>query len=70
VGFSPPKQAKASKFFFEKKNQKTFDYLRPPKASMEIPRHRPTDKSFLLLFFKKADLPCFLCLALLRRPRQ
>jgi hypothetical protein len=34
-------------FFFEKKNQKTFIYFT---------RHQ-IDKSFLLLFFKKEDLP-------------
>jgi len=39
-------------FFFEKKNQKTFIPLRPLPASLV-----PTVKSFLLLFFKKEDLP-------------
>jgi hypothetical protein len=40
-------------FFFEKKNQKTFNYcvrFRPVRDS--------TGKSFLLLFFKKEDLSC------------
>jgi hypothetical protein len=37
-------------FFFEKKNQKTFGPLRALPA-----RGAPTDKSFLLLFFKKED---------------
>jgi hypothetical protein len=39
-------------FFFEKKNQKTFIPLRTLPA-----RRAPTVKSFLLLFFKKEDLP-------------
>jgi hypothetical protein len=39
-------------FFFEKKNQKTFTPLRALPA-----RHAPKGKSFLLLFFKKEDLP-------------
>jgi hypothetical protein len=38
--------------FFEKKNQKTFVPLRA------LPERRaPIGKSFLLLFFKKEDLP-------------
>jgi hypothetical protein len=44
----------ARMFFFEKKNQKTFTSLGrvlPGKAEAE------TDKSFLLLFFKKEGLP-------------
>jgi hypothetical protein len=42
-------------FFFEKKNQKTF-----PGASRAVApavAQAPTDKSFLLLFFKKEALP-------------
>jgi hypothetical protein len=39
-------------FFFEKKNQKTFVPLRTLPA-----RCAPSLKSFLLLFFKKEDLP-------------
>jgi hypothetical protein len=39
-------------FFFEKKNQKTFAIFIPPIAT-------PTDKSLLLLFFRKEDLPSF-----------
>jgi len=39
-------------FFFEKKNQKTFaTWVRVLQPAA------PTDKSFLLLFFKKEDLP-------------
>jgi hypothetical protein len=41
-------------FFFEKKNEKTFIPLRALPA-----RYAPTVKSFLLLFFKKEDLPSF-----------
>jgi hypothetical protein len=41
-------------FFFEKKNQKTFTYLHTLPASLA-----QTDKSFLLLFFKKEDLSYF-----------
>jgi hypothetical protein len=41
-------------FFFEKKNQKTFALLGTLPAS---PRQH--SKSFLLLFFKKEDLPDF-----------
>jgi hypothetical protein len=37
-------------FFFEKKNQKTFIHWR-----VRRPAYTPTDKSFLLLFFKKED---------------
>jgi hypothetical protein len=38
-------------FFFEKKNQKTFDTWRA------LPERRaPKDKSLLLLFFRKEDL--------------
>jgi hypothetical protein len=50
------KKGKEEVFFFEKKNQKTFITLAPS------PRHarRQIDKSFLLLFFKKEDLPFFL----------
>jgi hypothetical protein len=41
-------------FFFEKKNQKTFD------TCCVLPARRaPTGKSFLLLFFKKEGLPFF-----------
>jgi hypothetical protein len=36
-------------FFFEKKNQKTFD----PSHPRQIGGTRPMNKSFLLLFFKK-----------------
>ncbi len=42
-------------FFFEKKNQKTFFPLRTLPASLA-----PNNKSFLLLFFKKEDLPSYL----------
>jgi hypothetical protein len=38
-------------FFFEKKNQKTFAFLRALPG-----RRAPSGKSFLLLFFKKEDL--------------
>jgi hypothetical protein len=41
-------------FFFEKKNQKTFVSLRALPASPA-----PPTKSFLLLFFKKEDLPSY-----------
>jgi hypothetical protein len=44
---------KGRMFFFEKKNQKTFNSLRTLPAS-----RAPTVKSFLLLFFKK-EAPCF-----------
>jgi hypothetical protein len=40
------------KFFFEKKNQKTFGHL----ASAYPERLGPGGKSFLLLFFKKEVL--------------
>jgi hypothetical protein len=40
-------------FFFEKKNQKTFPALRDAYGGQRA----PADKSFLLLFFKKAGLP-------------
>jgi hypothetical protein len=40
------------KFFFEKKNQKTFFPLRTLPA-----RYAPKSKSFLLLSFKKEGLP-------------
>jgi hypothetical protein len=39
------------KFFFEKKNQKTFGYLDPCRLQIG-------SKSFLLLFFKKEVLAC------------
>jgi len=39
-------------FFFEKKNQKTFITWRAPRR-----QRAQRDKSFLLLFFKKEDLP-------------
>jgi hypothetical protein len=42
-------------FFFEKKNQKTFVRGRA-RRRQRVPR----DKSFLLLFFKKEDLPFFI----------
>jgi hypothetical protein len=45
----------ARMFFFEKKNQKTFAYL--ARASQQS---HPGNKSFLLLFFKKEDLPVYL----------
>jgi hypothetical protein len=40
-------------FFFEKKNQKTFDTWRVLPV-----RRAPRDKSFLLLFFKNEVLAC------------
>jgi hypothetical protein len=55
----PERQAKASgrkRFFFEKKNQKTFANL----ASVYPEEPQPTIKSFLLLFFKKEGLASFL----------
>jgi hypothetical protein len=42
-------------FFFEKKNQKTF-----ARAVADPPESYAKGKSFLLLFFKKEDLPFFL----------
>jgi hypothetical protein len=48
-------KASGRMFFFEKKNQKTF-----PGASRAVApavAQAPTDKSFLLLFFKKEALP-------------
>jgi hypothetical protein len=45
-------EARRKMFFFEKKNQKTFVPLRTLPA-----RRAPTVTSFLLLFFKKEDLP-------------
>jgi hypothetical protein len=50
-------------FFFEKKNQKTFVPRRTPPA-----RRVPTDKSFLLLFFKKEGLSAFLTFCTLITP--
>jgi hypothetical protein len=44
------------RFFFEKKNQKTFANL----ASVYPEEPQPTIKSFLLLFFKKEGLASFL----------
>jgi len=46
---------KKKQFFFEKKNQKTFDCLVRDQRSK-----RATSKSFLVLFFKKELLPSFL----------
>jgi hypothetical protein len=43
-------------FFFEKKNQKTFAC-----AAADSPAAYAIDESFLLLFFKKEDLPCLFC---------
>jgi hypothetical protein len=43
-------QAPRKQFFFEKKNQKTFTRL---------DTRKPTNKSFLFLFFKKEILPYF-----------
>jgi hypothetical protein len=43
----------ASMFFFEKKNQKTFD----PRARVSRLAARQICKSLLLLFFRKEDLP-------------
>jgi hypothetical protein len=43
------------RFFFEKKNQKTFTRL--SRFSQE--RSGPTNKSLLLLFFRKEVLPYF-----------
>jgi len=45
----------SKKFFFEKKNQKTFANL----ASASPERLGPGFKSFLLLFFKKEVLSSF-----------
>jgi hypothetical protein len=44
-------------FFFEKKNQKTFT---PLGACRTLVVRNPTDKSFLVLFFKKELLPALL----------
>jgi uroporphyrinogen-III synthase len=45
------------RFFFEKKKQKTF--VRWLSGAPAVVRTQKTDKSFLLLFFKKEVLPCF-----------
>jgi len=47
---------KAKKFFFEKKNQKTF--FAPLRAVAQQPGSE-TNKSFLVLFFKKELLSSF-----------
>jgi hypothetical protein len=44
-------------FFFEKKNQKTFFCLVPYRTGSVIRWLAATDKSFLVLFFKKELLP-------------
>jgi hypothetical protein len=52
---SPRKARK--QFFFEKKNQKTFALgMRPER----VRRANQQSKSFLVLFFKKELLPCWL----------
>ncbi len=45
-------RSKQKVFFFEKKNQKTFDYW-----GCALRQRTPIIKSFLLLFFKKEVLP-------------
>jgi hypothetical protein len=51
-------------FFFEKKKQKTFGPWTEP-----FPKGRnQMSKSFLVLFFKKELLPCFLPCCFLQRP--
>jgi hypothetical protein len=50
-------QEARKQFFFEKKNQKTFDSVQLIAAYVV---RKPTDKSFLVLFFKKELLPFFL----------
>ena len=47
----------SQRFFFKKKNQKTFLSRRKLKASVSAVRDSE-DKSFLLLFFQKRR-PCF-----------
>jgi hypothetical protein len=44
-------------FLFEKKNQNTFPHAGGAWRSFRLLCAAPTDKSFLLLFFKKEDLP-------------
>jgi hypothetical protein len=51
-------KARRKQFFFEKKNQKTFVRYGQRRLSRLLWRRRPTDKSFLVLFFKKELLPC------------
>jgi hypothetical protein len=44
-------------FFFEKKKQKTLAIAASIQFNPEIKMLPATDKSFLLLFFKKEELP-------------
>jgi hypothetical protein len=46
-------------FFFEKKNQKTFTNCGQPRASRLSSVLDATDKSLLLLFFRKEDSSFF-----------
>jgi hypothetical protein len=46
-------------FFFEKKNQKLLTVSRHTEFPREYRERGAIDKSFLLLFFKKEDLPSF-----------
>jgi hypothetical protein len=50
------RQARGKQFFFEKKNQKTFIPLR--EGLLAGPGATYRSKSFLVLFFKKEQLPC------------
>jgi len=53
-------RARKKDFFFEKKKQKAFAPAPSSRDenSVQLAR-RPTDKSFLVLFFKKEHLSCF-----------
>ena len=54
--FAVLRQAGSKRFFFEKKNQKTFIRL-----GTAVPQPRPKRmKSLLLLYFRKEVLTCFL----------
>jgi hypothetical protein len=54
---------KGRMFFFEKKNQKTFDYVEPTGAQEEGSVGPFTDKSFFWFFFSKKN--CLPSLSLL-----
>jgi hypothetical protein len=61
-GGQPQEKAREGKaFFLERKNQRTFFDWRPRFGPMSIMVQMRTDKSFLLLFFKKEGLPCLSC---------
>jgi hypothetical protein len=53
------RQEGSKRFFFEKKNQKTFMTLAPRVQAISPPHENQMDKSFLLLFFKKEALAFF-----------